>query len=129
MTVNCLVNDMLCRMRNGITRRLLNIKVLKSKYCISILKLFVSRGIIRYFDSSDKYYIDVGLKYVSNKSVIRIIENISTPSRRHYVSVRKLRKSYPGGCFVVISTKKGLMLREQALNCNIGGLVICIIYF
>ena len=129
MTVNCLVSDMICRLRNGITRRLLSVKVLKSKYCINILKLFVSRGVIRYLDSSDKYYIEVGLKYVSNRSVIRVIETVSTPSRRHYVSVKKLRKRYPSGCFVVVSTKKGLMLREQALNFNIGGLVICIIYF
>ena len=129
MTVNCLVSDMVCRLRNGITRRLLSVKILKSKYCINILKLFVSRGVIRHLDSSDKYYIEVGLKYVSNRSVIRAIEVISTPSRRHYVSVKKLRKRYPNGCFVVVSTKKGLMLREQALNFNIGGLVICIIYF
>lgn len=129
MTVNCFTNDMLARMRNAITRRLLTVRVLKSKYCINILKVFVSRGIIRYLDVSEKYFIEVGLKYVRNRSVIRQIQHVSTPGRRHHVTSKNLRKKYPGGCFVLVSTKKGLMLREQAIALNIGGMVVCIIYF
>lgn len=129
MTVNCFVNDMLARMRNAITRRLLTVKVLKSKYCISILKLLVSRGVVRYLDASDKYLVEVGLKYVGNRSVVREIQQVSTPSRRHNVTVKKLRTKFPSGSFVVVSTKKGMMLREQALSMNIGGTVVCIIYF
>jgi small subunit ribosomal protein S8 len=129
MTVNCLVNDMLVRIRNAIIRRHPTVKVLKSKFCVEILKFFATRGIIRYLDASDTYFIEVGIKYVSNRSVIRRIEQISTPSRRKFVSFRELRKDYPGGAFLVVSTKKGLLLREQALDFRVGGMVICIIYF
>jgi small subunit ribosomal protein S8 len=129
MTVNCVVNDMLARVRNAIVRRHAVVRVIKSNFCIEILKFCVSRGIFRYLDTSDDYFVEVGLKYVFNKSVIRDIEQVSTPGRRYFVSAKILRKTYSGGTFLILSTKKGLMLREQALNQNIGGLVVCIIHF
>lgn len=127
--VNCVLNDMLARIRNGIVRRKSEVIVIKNTFCISICAFLVSRGILSYIDTSDKQKMTVGLKYFENKSLISEIRQISKPSSKGHLGYKKLRKQYGSTAFTLISTKKGIKMQEYIVEKKIGGRILFILSF
>lgn len=76
-------------------------------------------------DEDNKYNprILLKLKYHHNKSVLKYIKLLSKPGKKHYITSKKLKalssshrhKKY------ILSTSKGIVSSEQALNEGIGG--------
>lgn len=127
--VNCSMNDMLARIKNGIARRKSEVIVIKTNFCIKICKFLVSRGILNYIDISDKTKLKIGIKYFENKSLISRIKQVSRPSAREDLGYRKIRKRYGGTAFTVVSTKEGIKMQEYVVENKIGGRVLFIVYF
>lgn len=127
--VNCVLNDMLARIRNGIVRRKSEVIVIKNKFCVSICSFLVSRGILTYIDTSDKQKMTIGLKYFENKSLISEIRQISRPSAKGHLGYKKVRKHYGSTSFTLISTKEGIKMQEYIVEKRIGGRILFIISF
>jgi small subunit ribosomal protein S8 len=127
--VNCTLNDMLARIRNGIKRKKSEVTVIKTKFCISVCKFLVSRGILNYVDASEKSKMKVGLKYFENKSLISEIKQVGRPSAKGDLGYKKIRRMYGNGSFTVVSTKEGIKMQEYLLETKKGGRVLFIIYF
>lgn len=72
------------------------------------------------------YLISVKLKYYHNKNVLRYLKQLSKPGDKTYWSYKKLKlfSSYNNKQKLIISTNKGIMTSEQALNDHLGGEVL-----
>lgn len=72
--------------------------------------------------------LKIKLKYYDNKPVIEKLQRVSKPSLRVYVGNSKIPSVMNGLGIVIISTPKGLMTGQVALDQNVGGEVLCSIY-
>lgn len=128
--VNNILSDFCCRLKNGSYSRIESVLVIKSKKIIKILDILLLEGfIIGYsFNSKDKNKVKVLLKYSSSsKSGIRDIKIISKSGKRIYSSVNSLwsiQFNLIGKC-IILSTSKGIMSLNMALEKNLGGELLC----
>jgi small subunit ribosomal protein S8 len=65
------------------------------------------------------------LKYVQGDSVIHEITRKSTPGRRHYEKINKLKKVVGGLGVAIMSTSSGLVTDRKAREMQVGGEIIC----
>lgn len=126
------VADMLTRIRNAQLTKLLEVKIVNTKFNSMVLNVLKSEGYIEDFklDLSEKFgFLNVGLKYKQNGvSVINIIERVSKPSKRKYIKSKNL-VSYKNGFGVyILSTSRGVMSDRMARHQKIGGELLCKIF-
>lgn len=118
-----LISNMVSTIKVGYNTKHLQVFVQNSKLCIGILDILYKLGYIRGFVIKDKKNILVLLKYTDNKSAIRNISVVSTPGRRMFIGLKKLKfrlKKKDSGFFIV-STNKGLLTDNESLMFNTGG--------
>lgn len=119
------IADMLTRIRNGLNAKHLEVSIPTSKFKLACLKLLVERGFLTDLRvNEDENTIVVGLKYVDGQSVIRSIDRVSRPGRRHYVGSGDIRPVLNGVGLAVISTSKGVLTDKQARDEKVGGEVV-----
>lgn len=70
----------------------------------------------------------VSLKYVEGESVIHEIKRVSTPGRRVYEGVVKMRRVIDGLGIAVVTTNKGIMTDKEARQLRVGGEVLCTVW-
>ena len=150
------LSNFFSHLKNAQKNHILIIEHSKSKVILSILKTLQECGYIRgyrlnktkaldiktnNFESTQK--IEILLKYKNQKPAINQILRISKPSKRIYLSVRKLINSpikqkstlkqlnaninpliFMKGIYI-LSTSKGIMSHLTAFRLNIGGEVLC----
>lgn len=90
MTYNNPLGDMFARLRNAYVAKHLKIKVLSSRYNITVLDFLYKEGYIRGYHCLDQKEIMVFLKYVKNEPVFRELKQVSTPGNRVFFSLRQL---------------------------------------
>ena len=126
------IADMLTRIRNGQSSKLISISLPCSKMKCAILDVLVGEGYIKGYKvvKEDKVdYIEVDLKYSSNgKPAICEIHRISKPGKRIYSSIDKLKGYYNNMGIHIISTSKGVVSDREAYNYKIGGEIICRVF-
>lgn len=118
-----LISNMVSIIKVGYNTKHLQVFVQNSKLCIGVLDILYKLGYIRGFAVKDKKSILVLLKYMDNKSAIRNISVVSTPGRRTFIGLKKLKyklKKKDSGLFIV-STSKGLLTDDESLMFNTGG--------
>jgi small subunit ribosomal protein S8 len=80
-------------------------------------------------DDGKQGMLRIFLKFDSEgQSVIRDLQRVSTPGRRHYVDVNSLPRVKNNMGIAMISTSKGIMTERQAKRENMGGEVLCYIW-
>ena len=127
------VGDMIARIKNAQTRFLNDVKIPASKFRTKILDVLKSEGYIIGYkilaDESRKNNIHVNLKYLNGAPVIKEINRISKPGRRIYARADSLPRIQNGLGLAIVSTSKGIMSDNEARNKNIGGEIICKVFF
>ena len=92
--INDPIADMLTRIRNGGTARLLRVKMPKSKLKVEVARVLRERGYIAgYADDPEaaKPTLSVEIRYTEgDRPIIEGIQRISRPGRRVYVSATKI---------------------------------------
>ena len=68
------------------------------------------------------------LKYFDGEPVIKELRRISTPGRRVYLGVEELPKVRQGLGIAIVSTSKGIMSDNNALQSRVGGEVLCTVF-
>jgi len=133
MIVNNILSDFYCRIKNGYNLRLKSVLVLKSKLVVRVLDVLLLEGFIRgyTFNTKETNKIKVLLKYdLNGVGSIKDIKGISSSGRSVYVKVEGLWNIYSQSSFfcIILSTSKGVISLKKALEKNIGGELLCIIY-
>ncbi len=70
----------------------------------------------------------VYLKYHEDGPIIRHLERVSRPGRRHYVSVDEIPRIRSGLGIAILSTSQGLMSGRTARQQGMGGELMAVIW-
>lgn len=130
MSMSDKVADMLTRIRNGQSSKLLSVSVMASKFQAAILQVLKDEGYIASFDYDETgRFIDVELKYSRvGEPVISEIHKVSKPGRRVYSSVQNLKGYYNYMGVYILSTPKGVISDRLARKLKVGGEIICKVF-
>ena len=127
------IADLLTRIRNANQKRKEKVDVPASKIKESIVKILKDEGFIVHYkriQDTKQGIIRIYLKYAPGKvRVIRNLKRISSPGRRVYKQSDKLPKVCQGLGIAVVSTSCGLMTDRDARNSNIGGEILCYVWW
>ncbi len=132
MSVTDPIADMLTRIRNANKARLESVVVPSSHLKNDIAKIMYEEGYIKSFEVTDGEtggIIKIYLKYKGNKkSAFSGLKRVSRPGLRVYVERTEIPSVLGGLGTAVISTSKGVMTGEKAVEAGVGGEVICYIW-
>ena len=125
------IGDMITRIRNAQSRTKSKVLTPGSKLRRSVLEVLKSEGYIRDYSTVEhdgRTEFEIELKYFDGSPVIRVIERVSKPGRRVYVSVRDLPRVHNGLGVAIVSTPKGVMADHAARDANVGGEILCTVF-
>ncbi|ANW97508.1 30S ribosomal protein S8 [Wenyingzhuangia fucanilytica] len=127
------IADYLTRVRNAYLAGHRVVEVPASKVKKAITEILFDQGYIlsyKFEDNNTQGVIKIALKYnpVTNESVIKKLQRVSTPGLRQYVGVEDLPRVLNGLGIAIVSTSKGVMTSKQAKREKVGGEVICHVY-
>ena len=127
------IGDMLTRIRNGQMRSLNKITIPFSVFRSKILEVLKKEGYIINFvidkgEENKKLFL-VDLKYYEGQPVIREIKRISKPGRRVYSRATSIPRVHNGLGLAILSTSKGVMSDSEAIKNNLGGEIICRVFW
>ncbi len=131
MAMNDLLSDMLTRIRNGQHAHLSEVTGPYSNLLANVCEVLKSEGYILGWEKigeENKPQLRVKLKYFEGEPVIKKLQRISRPGRRHYSPIAKLPKVNNGLGIAIISTSSGVMSDHQARQQNVGGEVLCSVF-
>ncbi|KAF8818188.1 30S ribosomal protein S8 [Rickettsia endosymbiont of Cardiosporidium cionae] len=130
MSMSDTTSDMLTRVRNAQSSKLISVSVITSKLNVSILSVLAEEGYIIGFNSNQSTNLtDVKLKYSrSGRAAIFEIHKVSKPGKRVYSAIRKLKNYYNNMGVYILSTSKGVMSDKNARSLNVGGEVVCKVF-
>jgi len=121
-TVNYLLADMISRIKVSYINRRSCVSVLNSKFCQDILTVLLKEGYINEYEVR-KEKILIYLKYINGSPIIKGIDVVTTPRKKVFVDVWHLKNKYQQS-FVLVSTSKGIVTKEQCIKNNVGGLIL-----
>lgn len=124
------IADLLTRIRNAQSCKLLNVGAPLSKLKCGILDVLKKEGYISaYLVNQEKRLIEVELKYSRfGEPAISQIHRVSKPGKRIYSSISNLLGYFNNMGIHILSTPKGIMSDRDARKLNVGGEVICKVF-
>lgn len=126
------IGDLLTRIRNGQSARLVSIHSPASKLRANVLEVLKREGYIRDFSVAQKdggkSEMTIELKYSEGQPVIREIKRVSKPGRRVYTQVKDVPRVYNGLGISILSTPRGVLSDKEAREANVGGEILCRVF-
>lgn len=127
------IADYLTRIRNAVSAGHKVVEIPASNFKKRITEILFDQGYIlsyKFIDDKFQGKIKIALKYngITNESVIKKIQRVSTPGVRRYVGVSEIPRVLNGLGIAIISTSKGVMTNKKARQHNVGGEVLCYVY-
>ena len=123
------IADLLTRIRNGVSARMMSVDVPMSKIKLDIVKILEAEGFLQSHEvtTETKFpQIKVHISYDSKrKPVLKQIKRVSTPGLRVYKNAGELRPLRSGLSTRILTTNKGVMTDREARKLNIDGEVLC----
>jgi small subunit ribosomal protein S8 len=125
------IADMLTRLRNAGTagHRWADMPVSKLK--IEIAKILKESAFVfdyKVLDDGKHGVLRVYLKYHEGRPVIRHLERVSRPGRRHYVGVEDIPRVRNGLGMAILSTSQGVVSDRTARAEGVGGEVMALVW-
>jgi len=125
------IADMLTRIRNAgqAGHRWVDLPPAKQKVEVARL-LKESHFVFDYkvLDDGGHGVLRVYLKYHDGSPVIRHLERVSRPGRRHYVGASDLPRVRNGLGMAIVSTSQGLLSDRDAREAGVGGEVMALVW-
>ena len=123
------IGDFLTRVRNAGMAKHEKVDVPSSNMRVGIAKVLQEAGYIRSYKTAKdgkQGVMRVYLRYDKNgRHVITQMSRVSRPGRRIYVGATEVPRVRSGYGLAILSTNKGVVSGEQAVNENMGGEVLC----
>ena len=133
MTFTDPIGDMFSRIRNAQMRTLNSVIIPSSNFRKNILEILKNEGYIKDFfiekSENNKVSLKISLKYYEGDPVIKEIKRISKPGRRVYSRANSIPKVMNGLGLAILSTPKGVMSDVEARKQNVGGEIICRVFW
>jgi small subunit ribosomal protein S8 len=125
------IADMLTRLRNGggAGHRWVDMPVSKQK--IEVAHLLKENAFVfdfKVLDDGAHGLLRVYLKYHDGEPVIRHLERVSRPGRRHYVGVDEIPRVRNGLGMAILSTSQGVVSGRTARQTGVGGELMALVW-
>ncbi|HEX9726320.1 MAG TPA: 30S ribosomal protein S8 [Vicinamibacteria bacterium] len=125
------IADMLTRIRNAgqAAHKWVDMPVSKQK--IEIARLLEESHFVhahKVLEDGRFGVLRVYLKYHDDKPVIRHLERVSRPGRRHYVAKDEIPRVRNGLGLAIMSTSDGVLSDRQARSKGVGGEVLALVW-
>ena len=128
-----ILSDIFTRIRNAVYIKKPIIKVPKTQITLSLRKILYSEGFIDEVSESisstmsTKKILTLQLKYkgIQRLPVLIKLQRVSRPSLRIYVDYKEIPKILVNPELIILSTSKGLITHNEALDQKVGGEIIC----
>jgi small subunit ribosomal protein S8 len=117
----------LCHIRNAQEAYKPYAKVAFSKLSWRLLQILLFNGYIEGFTLKGKD-IFIFLKYFNNEKTIKKIQHISSPTKRVYISWKKLKNTKGGLGIRIVSTPQGVFSDKDAKSFKLGGELLCHVF-
>lgn len=130
--INDPIADLLTRVRNGASAKLVHVDVPHSKMKAEIARILKKEGyiadVIVEKEGVEKC-LRIILRYDRDEApVIRGLRRISKPGLRQYVASAKIPRVLGGMGVAILSTSKGILSDKDARRQKIGGELLCYIW-
>jgi len=125
------IADMLTRLRNAGTAGHRWVDMPVSKLKIEIAGLLKENAYVYDFkvlDDDAFGLLRIYLKYANGSPVIRHLERVSRPGRRHYVPVNEIPRVRNGLGMAILSTSNGVLSDRTARQQGIGGELMALVW-
>jgi small subunit ribosomal protein S8 len=125
------IADMLTRLRNAGTAGHRWVDMPISKLKIEIASLLKDNAYVydyKVLDDGGFGLLRIYLKYADGQPVIRHLERVSRPGRRHYVPVNEIPRVRNGLGMAILSTSKGVVSDRVARQEGVGGELMALIW-
>ncbi len=122
-----LISKIILKLKNAISLNKKFIFLPKNDFCMNLLYLLYSEGLILGFClTNSRKKMKIFLKTESNgSSIIKNVKLISTPGNNHYLKYSHLTKLTNGIGIIILSTPYGLFTSNTCIKKKIGGIAIC----
>jgi small subunit ribosomal protein S8 len=123
------IGDMLTRIRNAVQVKKSEIILPYSKIKFRIAEILRDNGFVESVEKIEDRFgsIRIKLKYINERSTIRMIKRVSKPGYRRYVDKDNIPLVEQGFGLAIISTPRGVITGAQAKKLRIGGEVLCFV--
>ena len=125
------IADMLTRIRNAGTAGHRWVDMPPSKLKVEVARILAENHYVfdhKVLDDGRHGVLRVYLKYHEGAPVIRHLERVSRPGRRHYVGVQDIPRVRNGLGMAILSTSNGLMSDRTARNQGVGGELMALVW-
>ena len=126
------IADLLTRIRNAVQARHGSLLVPRSRLKAAIVRILQEEGFVDRFEEikdGPRGAIRVFPRYDSaNNAVLRGLERVSKPSRRHYVGKNDVPRVRNGLGVAILTTPRGVLTDRQARQAGVGGEVLCYVW-
>ena len=128
------IADFLTRIRNAQMAGHRIVEIPASNLKKRITEILYAQGFIlkyKFEDDNKQGVIKIALKYdpETKRPAIQALERVSRPGLRQYSKPADFKRVINGLGVAIISTSKGVMTAKQAKAENVGGEVLCHIYY
>lgn len=126
--VNNSLANCITLIRNGLHNKKHFVLIQRSMILYSFLDFLIKQGFILSYSFYNDNYLKVYLRYNQyGKLILRDIRLLSTKSRRFYIHYHFLKKVKSSVLIFIVSTTKGYLTHQQALQQKIGGELIAVL--
>lgn len=127
--MNDTLSDTIVRIKQAQLKHKKEVQCINSNLIRNLMTILWKEGLIEGYTINDKYLL-ISLHYKENlQPALTFIRRCSKPGSRIYLSsndVKKLAKNtLPQYGFYILSTNKGLVTSQQAIEFNVGGELLC----
>ena len=125
------IADMLTRIRNAAQASHKWVDMPVSKKKVEIARLLEESHFVhahKVLDDGRFGVLRVYLKYHDGKPVIRHLERVSRPGRRHYVRKDSIPRVRNGLGMAILSTSQGVLSDRAARDQGVGGEVLALVW-
>lgn len=126
------IGDFLTVIRNGVMASKKEVVTPYSRLKHEIAQILKDEGFVRDViveDTGQSYkHLRLMLKYAKGESVIHEINRVSTPGRRTYESIARIKPVIGGLGITILTTHRGVMTHKKARQLGVGGEVVCTVW-
>ncbi len=125
------IADMLTRIRNAGTAGHKWVDMPVSKLKTEVARILKENYFVydyKLLDDGRFGVLRVYLKYHEDGPIIRHIERVSSPGRRHYVKSQDIPRVRNGLGMAILSTSRGLLSGRAARSAGVGGELMALVW-
>ena len=128
------IADYLTRVRNAYLAGHKTVEVPASKMKVEITRILHEKGYIlawKVVEGKPCNTIKMALKYhpETKKAAVKKLIRVSSPGLRTYTDVENMPRVLNGLGIAILSTSKGIITDKEAKTLNVGGEVLCYVYY